>query len=83
MEFARDAVRGRAVNEFLEQFLIESRELAEQATDGLLALEESPGDAERLDERVPRLPHLEGRAPASCEFRGDGTRDARRRGGPH
>jgi len=37
------------MNEFLQQFLIESRELIEQATDGLLILERSPHDAERLD----------------------------------
>ena len=32
-----------------QQFLIESRELVEQATDDLLVLEQSPHDAERLD----------------------------------
>ncbi len=37
------------MNEFLTQFLIESRELVEQATEGLLVLEQSPRDAERLD----------------------------------
>ncbi len=37
------------MNEFLTQFVIESRELVEQATDGLLVLEHSPHDAERLD----------------------------------
>ena len=37
------------MNEFLAQFLIESRELVEQATEGLLVLEQSPHDAERLD----------------------------------
>jgi two-component system, chemotaxis family, sensor kinase CheA len=37
------------VNEFEQQFLVESRELAEQATEGLLALEQSPHDAEGLD----------------------------------
>lgn len=37
------------MDEFLEQFLAESRELIEQATDDLLALEEEPGDRERLD----------------------------------
>ena len=37
------------MNEFIDQFLIESRELVEQATDDLLALEKSPHDAERLD----------------------------------
>jgi two-component system chemotaxis sensor kinase CheA len=37
------------VNEFLEQFLIESRELVEQATGDLLALEAAPDDAGHLD----------------------------------
>ncbi len=37
------------MNEFITQFLIESRELVEQATEGLLVLEQSPDDAERLD----------------------------------
>jgi two-component system chemotaxis sensor kinase CheA len=37
------------VNEFERQFLIESRELVEQGADGLLTLERSPGDGERLD----------------------------------
>ena len=37
------------LDEFLGQFLIESRELIAQATDGLLVLERSPQDPERLD----------------------------------
>lgn len=37
------------MNEFLEQFLVECRELIEQATDDLLALEENPREADRLD----------------------------------
>jgi two-component system, chemotaxis family, sensor kinase CheA len=37
------------MDEFLEQFLIESRELVEQATDDLLALEKAPQDVERFD----------------------------------
>jgi two-component system chemotaxis sensor kinase CheA len=37
------------MNEFLEQFLLESRELVDQGTADLLALEKSPGDRERLD----------------------------------
>ena len=37
------------MNEFIAQFVIESRELVEQATEGLLVLEHSPHDAERLD----------------------------------
>ena len=32
------------MNEFISQFLIESRELVEQATEGLLVLEQSPHD---------------------------------------
>jgi two-component system chemotaxis sensor kinase CheA len=42
-------VRGRTVNDFLQQFLIESRELIDQASDGLLSLERSPADAGQLD----------------------------------
>jgi len=37
------------MNEFITQFLIESREFVEQATEGLLVLEQSPHDVERLD----------------------------------
>ena len=37
------------MNEFLAQFLIEGRELVEQATEDLLALEEAPDDQARLD----------------------------------
>src|SRR5690242_17804333 len=37
------------MNEFLEQFLLESRELVEQATADLLAMEKSPADKDRLD----------------------------------
>ena len=37
------------MNEFLQQFLVESRELVLQATQGLLLLEKSPTDAECLD----------------------------------
>jgi two-component system chemotaxis sensor kinase CheA len=37
------------MNEFINQFVIESRELVEQATSGLLILEQSPNDAEQLD----------------------------------
>lgn len=36
------------MNEFLEQFLIESRELVDRATEDLLALEKSPHDGELL-----------------------------------
>jgi two-component system chemotaxis sensor kinase CheA len=37
------------MNEFLEQFLLEARELAEQATGELLALERAPDSKEHLD----------------------------------
>lgn len=37
------------MNEFIEQFLIESRENVEEATRDLLALEKSPGDREKID----------------------------------
>jgi two-component system chemotaxis sensor kinase CheA len=37
------------MNDFLRQFLIESRELVIEATEGLLLLEKSPRDPERLD----------------------------------
>ena len=37
------------MNEFLEQFAIESRELVAQATEGLLRLERAPQDGECLD----------------------------------
>ncbi len=37
------------MNEFVEQFLLELRELIEQATADLLALEENPANADRLD----------------------------------
>jgi two-component system chemotaxis sensor kinase CheA len=37
------------MNEFLKQFLVESREFVEQASEGLLRLERSPDHAELLD----------------------------------
>jgi len=37
------------MNEFIEQFLIEARELVDQTTDDLLTLEREPGDRARLD----------------------------------
>jgi two-component system, chemotaxis family, sensor kinase CheA len=37
------------MNDFLQQFLIESREFIIQAADGLLVLEKNPGDAGTLD----------------------------------
>lgn len=50
------------VNEFLEQFLIEARELVEQATGDLLALEEQPDDKERLDSAFRAIHTLKGAA---------------------
>jgi two-component system, chemotaxis family, sensor kinase CheA len=55
------------VNEFLQQFVIESRELAEAASHGLLALEQSPRHAEGLDE-VFRLFHTLKGSAAIVEF---------------
>jgi two-component system chemotaxis sensor kinase CheA len=55
------------VNEFLQQFVIESRELADAASDGLLALEQSPRHAERLDE-VFRVFHTLKGSAAIVEF---------------
>jgi two-component system chemotaxis sensor kinase CheA len=50
------------VNDLLQQFLIESRELAEAASSGLTALEHSPGDRERLDEVFRAFHTLKGGA---------------------
>jgi two-component system chemotaxis sensor kinase CheA len=50
------------VNEFLEQFLIESRELIAQATDDLLALEHSPADVARFDSAFRAIHTLKGAA---------------------
>ncbi len=50
------------MNEFVEQFLIESRELVGQAIDDLLALEENPGDRERLDSAFRAFHTLKGAA---------------------
>jgi two-component system chemotaxis sensor kinase CheA len=55
------------VNEFLQQFVLESRELADAAGQGLLALEQSPRDAERLDEVFRAFHTLKGSA-AIVEF---------------
>jgi two-component system, chemotaxis family, sensor kinase CheA len=60
-------LRGFVVNEFLQQFVIESRELADAAGDGLLALEQSPRDAGRLDEVFRAFHTLKGSA-AIVEF---------------
>ena len=50
------------MNEFVEQFLIESRELVAQASDDLLALEERPDDRERLDGAFRAFHTLKGAA---------------------
>ena len=50
------------MNEFLEQFLIEARELVEQATSDLLALERDPTDRERLDGAFRAFHTLKGAA---------------------
>jgi two-component system chemotaxis sensor kinase CheA len=50
------------MNEFVEQFLLESRELVEQASVDLLAVEENPGDAERLDSAFRAFHTLKGSA---------------------
>ncbi|HEY9348058.1 MAG TPA: chemotaxis protein CheA, partial [Inquilinus sp.] len=50
------------MNEFIEQFLIESRELVEQASDDLLALERRPDDRERLDSAFRAFHTLKGAA---------------------
>ena len=55
------------MNEFLQQFVIESRELADAASGGLLALEASPRDAARLDEVFRAFHTLKGSA-AIVEF---------------
>ncbi|HEY4085487.1 MAG TPA: Hpt domain-containing protein, partial [Bryobacteraceae bacterium] len=50
------------MNEFIAQFLLESRELAEQAAQDLLALEETPGDRDRLDSAFRTFHTLKGGA---------------------
>jgi len=50
------------MDEFLEQFLIEARELVEQATEDLLALEQSPNDRARLDSAFRAFHTLKGAA---------------------
>ena len=50
------------MNEFVEQFLIEGRELVTQGNDDLLALEERPDDRERLDGAFRALHTLKGAA---------------------
>jgi two-component system chemotaxis sensor kinase CheA len=50
------------MNEFIAQFLIEGRELVEQGTADLLALEARPSDRERLDGAFRALHTLKGAA---------------------
>src|ERR1700748_2558025 len=50
------------MDEFIEQFLVESRELVEQASADLLALEENPGDTEKLDGAFRAFHTLKGSA---------------------
>ena len=50
------------MDELLQQFLIESRELVDQATDDLLALETTPEDAERFDSAFRAFHTLKGGA---------------------
>jgi two-component system chemotaxis sensor kinase CheA len=50
------------MNEFVEQFLLESRELVAQAIDDLMALEDAPGDRERLDGAFRAFHTLKGAA---------------------
>jgi two-component system chemotaxis sensor kinase CheA len=50
------------MNEFVEQFLLESRELVAQAVDDLMGLEDKPGDRERLDGAFRAFHTLKGAA---------------------
>ena len=50
------------MNEFIEQFLLEARELVEQATGDLLALEENPGRPDRIDSVFRAVHTLKGAA---------------------
>ena len=50
------------MNEFIEQFLLESRDLVEQASDDLLMLEKAPADKERLDSAFRAFHTLKGGA---------------------
>ncbi len=50
------------MNEFVEQFVIEGRELVAQGTDDLLALEEHPDDRERIDGAFRAFHTLKGAA---------------------
>ena len=48
------------MDELIEQFLIEGRELVQQASDDLLALEENPSDAGRIDSAFRAVHTLKG-----------------------
>ncbi|WP_240540027.1 chemotaxis protein CheA [Salinarimonas soli] len=50
------------MNEFLEQFLIESRELVDQASGDFLALEAAPGDRARIESAFRAVHTLKGAA---------------------
>ncbi len=50
------------MDELLEQFLIEGRELVQVAGDDLLALERDPGDAARIDSAFRAVHTLKGSA---------------------
>jgi two-component system chemotaxis sensor kinase CheA len=50
------------MNDFLQQFLIESRELVTQATEGLLLLEQSPANAQGIDSVFRAFHTLKGSA---------------------
>lgn len=50
------------MNEFIEQFLVEARELADQGVDDLLALEANPSDRTRLDSAFRAFHTLKGAA---------------------
>ena len=58
----------RAMNEFIEQFIIESRELIEQAMSALGTLEHTASDAENLDALFRAIHTLKGGA-GIVEFR--------------
>ena len=62
VEHVVDHVRAAGMNEFVEQFLIEGRELVAQGNDDLLALEEQPDDRERLDSAFRAFHTLKGAA---------------------
>ncbi|MBV1800345.1 Hpt domain-containing protein [Siccirubricoccus sp. G192] len=80
------------MSELLDQFLLEGRELIQQATDDLLALERHPGDAARLDGAFRAVHTLKGsvalfdlvpmeRALHAAEDLLDAVRDGRRAAG--